>query len=285
MGKTLWRAVVAGGAAILFTGVAAVPAGAAEGGVSFTRVAVNGGKPIVVGVKEEIVVHAAFRMTTTLTYDSGPTVYPFRGARDAGETLHSAIGGSDCKVVDKANGICDFEEWLYIDPRDLDFGNHDAGTWGTAARVFLAGDAWDTDDENLPLQVKRATRVTVNASPEPVATGKTITVRARHAGELGRPHVPGVRGPHGEPAVQGGGRLLVHDAQEGDVEQYGGAQDHGDGHRAGDVAVDVLRELHLRGEVVDRGLRRRAIGDVRAAGLPPHRRNGRLVARDAGLTT
>ncbi|MEU8679377.1 hypothetical protein [Streptomyces sp. NPDC048560] len=176
MGKTLWRAVVAGGAAILFTGVAAVPAGAAEGGVSFTRVAVNGGKPIVVGVKEEIVVHATFRMTTTLTYDSGPTVFPFRGTRDAGETLHSAIITSDCKVVDKANGICDFEQWLYIDPRDLDFGNHDTGTWGTAARVFLAGDAWDTDDENLPLQVKRATRVTVNASPEPVATGKTITV-------------------------------------------------------------------------------------------------------------
>lgn len=29
--------MVAGGAAVAFTGVAAVPAGAAEGGVSFTR--------------------------------------------------------------------------------------------------------------------------------------------------------------------------------------------------------------------------------------------------------
>ncbi|MFC9249511.1 hypothetical protein ACFT7S_37335 [Streptomyces sp. NPDC057136] len=176
MGQTLWRAVVAGGAAVVFTGVAAVPAGAAEGGVSFTRVAVNGGKPIVIGVKEEVVVHAVFRMTTRLKYDFGPTVYPYRGRLDTGETLHSAIGGSDCEVVDRVNGICDFEEWLYIDPRDLDFGNEDAGTWGTAARVFLAGDAWDTDDEDLPLQVKRATRVTVNASPEPVVTGKTITV-------------------------------------------------------------------------------------------------------------
>ncbi len=179
MGRTMWSAVVAGGAAVVFTGVAAVPAGAAEGGVSFTRVTVNGGKPIVIGVTEEVEVPASFRMTTRLRYDYGPTVFPYRGKPDAGDTLHSSVITSDCKVVDKANGICDFKEWLYIDPRNLDFGNEDAGTWKTAARVFLAGDAHDTDDKNLPLQVKRATRVTVNASPEPVEAGKTITVTGK----------------------------------------------------------------------------------------------------------
>ncbi|MFC8226391.1 hypothetical protein [Streptomyces sp. NPDC057287] len=179
MGKMMWRAVVAGGAAVVFTGVAAVPAGAAEGGVSFSRVVVNGGKPIVVGVQEEVEVPAAFRMTTKLRYDSGPTVFPYRGKPDSGDTIHSSVITSDCKVVDKAKGICDFEEWLYIDPRNLDFGNEDAGTWNTAARVFLAGDAHDTDDKGLPLQFKRATRLTANASPEPVAAGKTITVTGR----------------------------------------------------------------------------------------------------------
>ncbi|MFJ6569391.1 hypothetical protein ACIQNU_18395 [Streptomyces sp. NPDC091292] len=179
MRKTMWKAAVAGGAAVVFTGVAAVPAGAAEGGVAFTRVSVNGGKPIVIGVKEEVEVRASFRMTTKLRYDYGPMVFPYRGHPDSGDTLHSTVITSDCKVVDKAKGICDFQEWLYIDPRHIDFGNKDAGTWRTAARVFLAGDAHDTDDENLPLQVKRATRVTVNASPEPVAKGKTITVTGR----------------------------------------------------------------------------------------------------------
>ncbi|OEJ36344.1 hypothetical protein [Streptomyces agglomeratus] len=178
MGKTMWRTVVAGAAAAVFTGVAAVPAGAAEGGVSFTRVAVNGGKPIVVGVKEQVRVHATFRMTTRLKHDSGPTVFPYRGNPETGPLRISAIETSDCKVVDSENGICDFTERMYIDPRYLD-GNEDAGTWRTAARVFLAGDAWDTDDENLPLQVKRAARVTVSASPEPVTTGKTITVTGR----------------------------------------------------------------------------------------------------------
>lgn len=179
MGKTMWKAAVAGGAALVFTGVAAVPAGAAEGGVSFTRVSVNGGKPIVIGVQEEVEVHAVLRMTTKLRYDYGPTVFPYRGKTDNAETLQSAIITSDCKVVDRVNGICDFDEWLYIDPRDSDFGNEDAGTWRTAARVFLPGDAQDIDDVNLPVQVKRATRVTVDASPEPVAVGKTITVSGR----------------------------------------------------------------------------------------------------------
>ncbi len=131
----MWRTVVAGAAATVFTGVAAVPAGAAEGGVSFTRVAVNGGKPIVVGVKEQVKVHATFRMTTRLKYDSGPTVFPYRGNPETGPLRISAIESSDCKVVDSENGICDFTERMYIDPRYLD-GNEDAGTWRTAARVL-----------------------------------------------------------------------------------------------------------------------------------------------------
>ncbi|MFJ3671218.1 hypothetical protein ACIPSE_32635 [Streptomyces sp. NPDC090106] len=170
---------MAGGAAILLTGVAAVPAGAAEGGVSFSRVSVNGGKPIVVGVTEEVEVPASFRMTTKLKYDGGPTVYPYRGNATSGDTPQTAIITSDCEVVDKAKGICDFDEWLYIDPRHIDFGNEDAGTWKTAGRVYLAGDAYDTDDLNLPLQIKRATRVTANASPEPVTAGRTITVTGK----------------------------------------------------------------------------------------------------------
>ncbi|MFI7363012.1 hypothetical protein ACIBO4_12855 [Streptomyces sp. NPDC050149] len=176
---TMWKAVVAGGAALALTGVAAMPAGAAEGGVAFSRVSVNGGKPIVIGVQEEVEVHTTFRMTTTLRYDGGPMVYPYRGTTENGEVLWSSIITSDCNVVDRAKGICDFDEWLYIDPRDLDLGNEDAGTWRTAALVYLPGDAQDIDDMNLPVRVQRATRLTVDASPEPVAIGKTITVSGR----------------------------------------------------------------------------------------------------------
>lgn len=179
MGTTVWRAVVAGGAALVFTGLAAPPAGAAEGGVSFSRVSVNDGKPIVIGVHDQVEVHAVFRMTTGLRYENGPTVFPYRGTTANAETVESAIISSDCKVVDRAKGICDFEEWLYIDPRNLDFGNEDAGAWRTAARVFLPGDSQDIDDVNLPVRLQRATRLTVDASPEPVPVGKTITLSGR----------------------------------------------------------------------------------------------------------
>jgi hypothetical protein len=70
------------------------PAGAAEGGVSFSRVAVNGGKPTVIEVKEEVDVPAVFRMTTRLRHDPRPTVFPYRGKPDTGDTLHSAIGAN-----------------------------------------------------------------------------------------------------------------------------------------------------------------------------------------------
>jgi hypothetical protein len=56
---------VAGGAAAVFTAVAAAPAGAAEGGVSCTHVQVNKAKPIVIGVSNEVAVPASLRMATT----------------------------------------------------------------------------------------------------------------------------------------------------------------------------------------------------------------------------
>ncbi len=171
---------MAGAAAAVLTGVAAAaPAGAAEGGVAFSRVTVNGGKPIVIGVKKEVEVYATFRMTTKLKHTSSPSVFPYRGKLSNMDTMHTAIIGSDCKVVNKAQGTCDFEEWLYIDPRHTDFGNEDAGTWRTAARLFLPKDSQDVDDEDHAVQLKRATRVTVNASPEPVVKGKTLTVTGK----------------------------------------------------------------------------------------------------------
>ncbi|MFJ8897968.1 hypothetical protein [Streptomyces sp. NPDC102370] len=179
MRRTIGSALVAGGAAIAFTAVSAVPAGAAEGGVAFSRVTVNGGKPIVIGTKGEVVVHATYRMTTKLRYDPGVVVYPYRGGLESGDRLWHAIDSSNCKVVDRAQGICDFEERLYIDPRHLDFGNEDAGMWKTAGRVWLAGDAYNIDDVKVPVQVKRATLVTVNASPEPVGKGRTLTVTGK----------------------------------------------------------------------------------------------------------
>ncbi|MFI7006493.1 hypothetical protein [Streptomyces sp. NPDC050145] len=170
MEKKLWRAVVAVGAASVFTGVAAAPAGAAEGGVSFTRVQVNGGKPIVIGVSNEVSAPTSFRMATTKSW-KWPAVFLYRG--NTGDQLWHAIETSDCITV--SSGVCDFKETMYFDPSEWDMRNSEAGAWKVAAEVYFQGGGGDTDDEGLTVYVKRNSRLTVNASPEPVSEGGTIT--------------------------------------------------------------------------------------------------------------
>ncbi|MFJ4691139.1 hypothetical protein [Streptomyces sp. NPDC088766] len=173
MGKQVWRVVVAGGAAAVFTAVAAVPAGAAEGGVSFSRVQVNGGKPIVVGVSE-VAVPASFRMATTHKW-KWPAVFLYRGG--AGDRLWHAIETSDCIKV--SSGVCDFDETMYFDPSVWDMRNSEAGVWKVGAEVYFKGGGGDIDDKGLTVYVKRGSRLTVNASPEPVSKGGTITVTGK----------------------------------------------------------------------------------------------------------
>ncbi|GAA0657116.1 hypothetical protein GCM10009535_40160 [Streptomyces thermocarboxydovorans] len=176
MGKQVWRVLVAGGAAAVFTAVAAVPAGAAEGGASFTRVQVNGGKPIVIGVSKEVAVPASFRMTTTRQW-KWPAVFLYRGSAGTGERLWHAIETSDCIQV--GPGVCDFDETMYFDPSVWEMRNSEAGAWKVGAEVYFKGGGGDTDDEGLTVHVKRNSRLTVNASPEPVAKGATITVTGK----------------------------------------------------------------------------------------------------------
>jgi hypothetical protein len=176
VGKQVWRAVVAGAAAAVFTVVAAGPAAAAEGGVSFTRVQVNGGKPIVIGVSNDVAVPASFRMATTEAWEF-PRVFLYRGAADGGDQLWHAIEGSDCIKV--SAGVCDFKETIHFHPSEYDMRNSEAGAWKVGAQVFFEGDGGDTDDEGQTAYVKRNSRLTVNASPEPVSEGGTITVTGK----------------------------------------------------------------------------------------------------------
>ncbi|MFE5853464.1 hypothetical protein ACFQ61_09645 [Streptomyces sp. NPDC056500] len=174
MGKQVWRVVVAGGAAVVSTAVAAVPAGAAEGGVSFSRVQVNGGKPIVIGASKEVTVPASFRMATSHQWKF-PAVFLYRGVTH--ERLWHAIETSDCVKVSPS--VCDFNETMFFDPSVWDMRNSEAGAWKVAAEVHFKGGGGDTDDKGLTVYVKRGSRLTVNASPEPVVKGSTITVTGK----------------------------------------------------------------------------------------------------------
>ncbi|MEU7023978.1 hypothetical protein ABZ990_25425 [Streptomyces sp. NPDC046203] len=174
MGKKLWRAVVAGGAAAVFTGLAAFPAGAAEGGAEFSRVKVNGGKPIVIGVANEVAAPTTFRVTTTRKW-TWAAVFLYRGRTS--DQLWQAIDISDCIPV--VGGSCDVVETMYFDPTVWDMRNSLAGAWKVGAEVDFQSGGGDTDDKGMTVYVKRNSRMTVNASPEPAAKGGTLTVTGK----------------------------------------------------------------------------------------------------------
>lgn len=165
---------MAGGAAAVFTAVAAVPAGAAEGGASFSRVQVNGGKPIVIGASKEVEVPVTFRVTATRAWKRVPMVWLYR--KNVGDQLRHAIGLNDCPVQ---VGVCNVVETMYFNPSVWEMRNSEAGVWKVAGEVYFKDGSEDVDATGLTVHVKRDSHLIVNASPEPVAKGRTLTVTGK----------------------------------------------------------------------------------------------------------
>ncbi|BFP53146.1 hypothetical protein SCMC78_29530 [Streptomyces sp. CMC78] len=132
--------------------------------------------------------------------------------------------------------------------------------------MYLPKGAEDVDDKELPLQVKRATRVTVNAAPEPARKGGTITVTGRVTRANWNTHTyQGYGGRTVSLQFKAAGSSAYKTVKKVKGEQHRRAQDHGEGRHVRDLALDVLRQHHLRREVVDRGPGGGAVGPVRRA--------------------
>ncbi|MER7486444.1 hypothetical protein ABTY20_11195 [Streptomyces sp. NPDC126497] len=164
----------------------ATPARAADTGVTVSNVVVNKGKPIVVGVSEEKFPSVSFRMTWPAGYTSRDiTAFPhLYHETTAVKGAESGIRTAQVTYYDDTPGSANVEGELYIDPRWTLDSTKDATTWKIAVNVRL----WATEtklkaEETLTglgtVQVKRAARATVNASPEPVAKNGTLTVTGK----------------------------------------------------------------------------------------------------------
>ncbi|MEV5463214.1 calcium-binding protein [Streptomyces sp. NPDC002788] len=161
---------------------AAAPADESFGDTKVTGVTVNGGKNIVVGTT----VKKSFTVSVTATdpegiYDAFPVLWhgsdpdTADGAivpdnlddEQVGTCTHSSATTATCKVT------------LVADPQTNIYGNILAGTW----KVWVGAIGNDGDyvirDAYKTAKVQRASRLTVNASPEPVTKGKTITVTGK----------------------------------------------------------------------------------------------------------
>ncbi|MFJ6016668.1 calcium-binding protein [Streptomyces sp. NPDC092952] len=144
-----------------------------------SKVVVNGGKDIVLGTT------AKKTISISITA-SHPT-----GVSDAYADLWHGTNGDDvdgavipneevakCTKVNATTSTCKLT--FTIDPRYDLYKNSLAGTWHVTAAA-LAGDesAFAYTDYYSTARVQRLSKLTVNAAPEPVKKGKTLTITGK----------------------------------------------------------------------------------------------------------
>ncbi|MEU1710449.1 hypothetical protein ABZ478_34770 [Streptomyces sp. NPDC005706] len=176
-------AAVAGGMALVGVGLTAPAAHAAEGDISFSNVVLNDGKPIVVGLSAEVEAPLTYTVKSSVSLDdwwveayrtNGSTKYLLAISTTRWSCRTSSAGGYTFRHCD---------ETMTIDPDDIPGGNgnhlvnSDAAAWRTLGTGIKKNGGYDTDLLSATVRLQRASRIqNANASPEPVAKGKQITV-------------------------------------------------------------------------------------------------------------
>ncbi|MFE7577785.1 calcium-binding protein [Streptomyces sp. NPDC057521] len=143
-----------------------VPAAQADGGygdTAITKVTVNGGKNVVLGVSEV----KKFTVSVTARDNSG--------IKGADISVHGPGFGYMSSTTKCSGSTC--SATFTVDPKaDLMYSNDYAGTWYVDAWVDAGDGDYIWKEKAASFKFQRASRQTVNASPEPVKKGKTITV-------------------------------------------------------------------------------------------------------------
>ncbi|MGW1889959.1 DUF5707 domain-containing protein [Streptomyces sp. NPDC002004] len=152
------------------------PADESNGDTAISNLVVNGGKPVVVGTTNKV----TFTVSFTVTDDSGvaraQTVLwhgtDFNNDIDGG--IVSESDWASCTAVDSTTSNC--KESFTVDPQTQLANFLAGGGW----KVWAIGQGNDGDyvqkDNAKGFSVQRYSKLTVNASPEPVKKGGTITV-------------------------------------------------------------------------------------------------------------
>ncbi|MFC8425905.1 calcium-binding protein [Streptomyces sp. NPDC057236] len=176
------RATVAAVSGALALSALAVPAAHADDSVGDTKISnvvVNSGKSVVVGAT------AAKKVTVTFTVTDnsgaawaqailyhGPSVEK----SDTGAIADGNDGEAKCTKVNATKSTC--KSTFTLEP-SYNLTNASAGTWKVWAVAEAKDDDFTQKDNVKSFQVQRASKLTVNASPEPVKKGKTITVTGK----------------------------------------------------------------------------------------------------------
>ncbi|MFI9250404.1 calcium-binding protein [Streptomyces sp. NPDC053069] len=155
--------------------------------VQMSNVTFDGGKNIVVGLYAKTVT-----VSGTFTHPSGIQDADFvlwRGPDGANpyETYDDRIVSNqyhyhaDCVAVSATTSTC--EQTFSLEP-DWRYGgtaltNAHAGTWKVSVMGVANDDSWTQTASYTTTRLQRQSKLTVDAGPEPVAQGRTLTVTGR----------------------------------------------------------------------------------------------------------
>ncbi|WP_405616302.1 DUF5707 domain-containing protein [Streptomyces sp. NBC_01511] len=160
-------------------GSAAAPKGNARAAAEepvISKAVVNGGKPIVVGTT------AAKKVKVSITAshpsgiaDADAIIWTGSSVDDPDSFGFGAVDAFNCVAASATTSTC--TQNIEIDP--LWLINSDAKTWNVGAWV-LSNDSYSKQsDKFAKTSLQRLSKVTVNAAPEPVKKGKTITATGK----------------------------------------------------------------------------------------------------------
>ncbi|MFJ6985225.1 MULTISPECIES: hypothetical protein [unclassified Streptomyces] len=185
--------VIAAASGAVAVSALAVPAAqaapTAAPAVTFSGVSVNGGKAVVVGPTTKVTVKVTYTIKKPASLNinkvaHGPVLY--RGST-LSETSPSIFGDEAGTCTASSSTVLKCSAKLQFRPKSAgdfdDLDNGQAGAWKVGA-LAIATDASSADDikwaGNLgTAKVLRQGKLTVNATPEPVKKGKTLTVTGK----------------------------------------------------------------------------------------------------------
>ncbi|MFD7794997.1 hypothetical protein [Streptomyces sp. NPDC059759] len=158
--------------------------------LSFSNVKVNSGKPIVVGTTHRVSVPVTYSVKHGASVDitADDFLMPvelYRGSYD--EPVNFLFGDDFPSCTETSSTTATCKGTIDVYPQELT--NEDAATW-KAIGYAIALNGVDPEDDNADwskvgyvdqdalttTKLQRYSKLTVNASPEPVKKGKTITV-------------------------------------------------------------------------------------------------------------
>ncbi|MFE3603950.1 DUF5707 domain-containing protein [Streptomyces sp. NPDC059096] len=142
-----------------------------------TKTVVNGGKPIVVGTTATKKVTVAITATHASGIADAATLLWIGKSLDDDDAF--GFGQNEdkakCKAANATTSTCTLT--VTVDPGLLI--NTDATYWNVGAAVLAKGGTDVQKDKSAKIRFQRLSKLTVDASPEPVKKGKTLTVTGK----------------------------------------------------------------------------------------------------------